>query len=73
MSDELFTMPDSKPDALFAARFRLDKIREDIEYRWGNYTQEQREESKDWHAKQREYRAAKSAVIALETAALKSL
>ena len=73
MNDELFTIPDSKPDALFTARFRLDKIREDIEYRWGNYTQEQREESKDWHSKQREYRAAKLAVESLETEAMKSL
>ena len=69
MSDELFTIPETPPDPLTAARSRLARVQERLD----EMTAEGDETSDGYNQARREYRAAKSAVIALETEALKSL
>lgn len=68
MTDELFTIPESKPDPLTAARSRLARVQERLD----EMDEDGDETSDGYNQARREYRVAKSAVIALETAALKS-
>lgn len=69
MSDELFTIPETKPDALNSARLRLQRAIE---------AYDEAIESRDCNADEmtelrRQLRLAREAVETLETAALKSL
>ena len=69
MSDELFTIPDSKPGALTAARLRLQRAIE---------AYDEAIENRDCNADEmtelrRQLRLAREAVEVLETEALKSL
>ena len=69
MTDEIFTIPETPPSPLTAARSRLARVQERLD----EMTADGDETSDGYNQARREYRAAKSAVIALETAALKSL
>ena len=72
MSDELFTIPETKPDALTAARNRLGKAIEALE----DALDLQFDHEDAWPVvidAQSEVKAARKAVAALETAAMKSL
>jgi len=69
MNDELFTITESKPDPLTAARSRLARAQERLD----EMDEDGDETSDGYNQARREYRAAKSAIIALETEAMKSL
>ena len=69
MSDTLFPLSESKPDALTAARIRIAREKERLD----EMTEEGDETSDEYNQARREYRAARSVVADLETAAMKSL
>ena len=73
MSDELFTMPDSKPDALTAARNRLAKAQAEVERMEQIHEEQGPEAAVPLELAENELYRARKAVAALETEALKSL
>ena len=73
MTDELFTIPDSKPDALTAARNRLAKAQEEVERIEQIHEEQGTESAVPLELAENELYRARKAVAALETEALKSL
>lgn len=73
MNDELFTIPDSKPDALTAARSRLTKAQAEVERIEQIHDEQGTEAAVPLELAENELYRAQKAVEALETVAIKSL